>query len=222
MNKINIDAQPRKRCKLCFNEIKGDNFAFFINPKLSLCKQCYKKLIPKFINFKVNGYKALSIYQYDEGVKSLLYQLKGCFDIELASVFLERYCNYYRLIFQGYTIVPIPSFQLDDEMREFNHVREIFSFLKLPIENAMVKTEHFKQADHNRNERKEIGKYLELIPGINLTGKKVLMVDDVYTTGSTMKAAIKLIESLHPKDIKILVMSKTKDITPFNSEILKY
>ena len=222
MNKINIDVQPKKRCKLCFNEIKDDNFALFISPNLSLCKQCYKKLIPKFINFKANGYKALSIYQYDEGVKSLLYQLKGCFDIELASIFLERYCNYYRLMFQGYFIVPIPSFQLDDEMREFNHFIEICSCLKLPIEKAIVKTEHFKQADHNRNERKEIGKYLELVEGVNLTGKKVLVVDDVYTTGSTMKAAIRLIEKLHPKDIKIMVMSKTKDISPFKSEILKY
>ena len=222
MNKINVNPNSKNRCKLCFNEIKDDNFTLFINPNLSLCKQCYKKLIPKFINFKTNGYKALSIYQYDEGVKSLLYQLKGCFDIELASIFLERYCNYYRLMFQGYILVPIPSFQLDDEMREFNHVIEIFSFLKLPIEKAIVKTEHFKQADHNRNERKEIGKYLELVEGVNLTGKKVLVVDDVYTTGSTMKAAIKLVEKLHPKDIKIMVMSKTKDISPFKSEILKY
>ena len=222
MKKEKTNSPNKKRCKLCFNEIKDNSLVSFVNPNLSLCQQCYKKLIPKFIEFKVGKYKAISIYQYDEGVKSLLYQLKGCFDIEIACIFLDRYCQYYRLMYHDYIIVPIPSFQLDDEIREFNHVKEMFSFLKLPVQRAIIKTEHFKQADHNRHERKEIGKYLQLIDGVNLSNKKVLVVDDVYTTGSTMKAALKLVESLHPKDIKIMVMSKTKDISPFRSEILKY
>lgn len=214
--------QYKRTCKLCFETMRDDDLAHIITPNLLLCRKCYQKLIPKFIRFNVNNYKALSFYQYDEDIKSLLYQLKGCFDYELAGVFLDRYAKYYRLIFDGYIIVPIPSYLKDDEIREFNHVVEMFSFLKLPMERAIVKTEHFKQADHNYYQRKEIGKYMVLKENLNLKDKKVLLVDDVYTTGSTMKAAVKLIESLHPKDIKILVMSKTKDITPFNSEILKY
>ena len=211
--------QYKRICKLCFENIRDDNLAHLFSPNLLLCQKCYQRLIPKLINFDVDNYKALSLYQYDEDIRALLYQLKGCFDYELAGVFLDRYTNYYRLIYSGYIIVPIPSYAKDDEVREFNHVVEIFSFLKLPIERAIIKTEHFKQADHNSYQRKEIGKYMVLADNVNLTDKKILLVDDVYTTGSTMKAAVKLIESLHPKDIKILVMSKTKDLSPYNSDI---
>ena len=39
-------------------------------------------------------------------------------------------------------------------------------------------------------------------------GEKVLIVDDVMTTGSTLKAMVSLIQKGHPKCIKLLVMSK--------------
>ena len=37
---------------------------------------------------------------------------------------------------------------------------------------------------------------------------KVLIVDDVYTSGSTINAMIKLVKKAHPKSIKILILSK--------------
>ena len=75
--------------------------------------------------------------------------------------------------------------------------------------NILIKTNHFKQASNTANKRKEIEKYIELSERPDLTKKKVLLVDDVYTTGSTMRSAIRLIKELHPRCIKVLVMSKT-------------
>jgi len=40
----------------------------------------------------------------------------------------------------------------------------------------------------------------------------VLLVDDVYTTGATMRAMIDLVKSRGAKTIQILVMSKTIDL----------
>lgn len=166
------------------------------------------ELEPKFIKFKVNNYSAIAVYEYTDRIKSLLYQFKGCFDIEIFDVFLERFKHELKMMFYGYHMVPIPSYKDDDERREFNHVEEMFKVIKLPMIKALVKTSHIKQANSPFQERQKISKYLELINGVDLSGKKVLIVDDVYTTGSTMKAAIALIEKLHPKTIKVLVMSK--------------
>lgn len=106
-------------------------------------------------------------------------------------------------------MIPIPSYIYDDEAREFNHVIEMFNCLGLPMKKILIKTHKFKQALNNSSKRKEISKHLEVFGEHDLSGKKVLLVDDVYTTGSTMKAAIRLIEKLNPKSIEILVMSKT-------------
>ena len=202
--------QYKRICKLCFENIRDDNLAHLFSPNLLLCQKCYQRLIPKLINFDVDNYKALSLYQYDEDIRALLYQLKGCFDYELAGVFLDRYTNYYRLIYSGYIIVPIPSYAKDDEVREFNHVVEIFKLLNLQMLFLLKKTARVKQANSTSIQRKDIHKYLQLVDRPDLSNKKILIVDDVYTTGSTMKAAIALIRQLNPKKIRVLVMSKTK------------
>jgi len=41
------------------------------------------------------------------------------------------------------------------------------------------------------------------------TGDKILIVDDVFTTGATVQGIIKLVKTLNPKKIRVLVMSKT-------------
>ena len=207
---------PTKVCKLCFKDIKNTSIIGFLNPNLSLCSQCYHRLMPRFIHFYVLGFEAMSFYYYDQDIRALLYQFKGCFDYEIAGIFLERYFRETRLKYLGYIVVPIPSFEEDNERRGFNHVIEIFKLLKLPIKNVLVKTSYFKQANHNKKERKNINKHMAINEKQNLTNQKVLIVDDVYTTGSTMKAAIRLIKTLHPKDIKVLVMSKTRNDHHYN------
>lgn len=196
-------------CKLCFQAIKPNNFYSLYNKNSLLCSSCYKKLKPNFQVFYINNVKAISIYNYDENFESLLYQFKGCSDIELAPVFLERFERELNLYFHDYIIVPIPSFHLDDLNRGFNHVEEIAKSFKLPILKILEKTEHIKQANMRKNDRNQISKILKLAILDSLENKKILLLDDVYTTGSTMKASIKLVKTLHPKDIKVLVISKT-------------
>ena len=72
------------------------------------------------------------------------------------------------------------------------------------------KTEKHKQAISTVNSRHNVYKYLALSAHPDLHKKKVLLVDDVYTTGSTMKSAINLVEKLNPKRIEVLVIAKTK------------
>lgn len=201
---------PIRICNLCFKNYSDTSLIYQLNNGLSYCKNCLNDLRAKFIKFDINGIKALSIYDYDEKIQSLIYQFKGCFDFALRDIFLNRYYRELTLKYFGYVMVLIPSFEDDDKEREFNHVEEIFRFLKLPILKLLRKTKRVKQATSNSKTRKDISKYLELISRPDLSNKKILIVDDVYTTGSTMKAAINLIQQLRPKKIKVLVISKTK------------
>ena len=108
-------------------------------------------------------------------------------------------------------MIPAPSSKQSDQERGFNHVDEMFSILNLKVVKCIHKTAQVKQADLTTKERQQISKHL-VIDDVDLTNKKVLLVDDVFTTGSTIKAMIKLAKNKGAKKIKVLVMSKTIDL----------
>ena len=130
----------------------------------------------------------------------------------MREAFLNLFIKELYIKYKGKTIIPVPSYIKDDEVRGFNHVEEVFSMLNLPMKKALIKTSHFKQAEKGAKKRQEIRKHLCLVPDINLENEKVLLVDDIYTTGSTLKTAINLIEKLNPKSIEVLVLAKTIDL----------
>ena len=204
-------SKPTKVCKICFSEIKDNSLLNLLNRDIDVCQRCFQEIKMHFFKFEVLSYSAISIYRYDEKIQSLLYQFKGCFDYELFDVFFGRILRELRLRYLGYVIVPVPSFKQEDEIREFNHVVEMFKPLKLPIRNLLIKTKKVKQATSSTEQRKQINKHIVLSEETDLSQYKILLVDDVYTTGSTMKACIRLIEKLHPKKIEVLVMSKTEN-----------
>ena len=176
-----------------------------------LCPNCREELEPRFISFEVDGYKGLAIYEYTPFIKNLIYLYKGCFDYELNETFLNLYIKEISVRFKDYKIIPIPSYIEDDKKRGFNHVVEAFKKLGLEVLPLIEKTAHQKQADKNAKKRKEIAKYLAFKSQMSLDKTKVLMVDDIYTTGATMRATISMVEKLNPKDIKVLVLAKTSD-----------
>ena len=198
-----------KICKLCFKEIRDERLYNLLHKNTDVCSSCFQEIKMHFFKFQVLGYDAISIYRYDEKIQSLLYQFKGCFDFELFSIFFERFLRELSIRFRGYLIIPVPSFKEDDDFRGFNHVEEMFKPLKLPIRKIISKTKRIKQATSYASARSKIKDALVLTDNSDLSKYKILLVDDVYTTGSTMKACIRLIERLHPKKIKVLVMSKT-------------
>ena len=200
-----------KYCKICFKEMKTDDMSRLFDGDICICQKCQDEFDPKFKSFKVDGYKALAIYEYTPFIKKLIYLYKGCFDYELNETFLNVFIKEIKIRFHGYSVIPIPSYIEDDKKRGFNHVIEAFKKLDLEVLPIIEKTAHQKQADKSAKKRKEIGKYLAFKNPISLENKKVLIVDDIYTTGSTMRATINMVEKLNPKDIKVLVLAKTSD-----------
>jgi len=161
---------------------------------------------PKETVFKVGKYRAHAFYEYNEKIRSLLYQFKACKDIELSSIFLGKQSCYLKEIYQGYSLVPAPSYQSKDDDRGFNHVKEMFKPLGLPSIDALSKLDDIKQANCNHEERSNISRHLAFREGVSVKGLKVLFVDDLITTGSTAKACCDLLVEHGAKSVQILVM----------------
>ena len=205
-------SEPKTNvCKICFKDIEQNSFHYLLTQNPTICHDCFLSFGPVLKTFKVEKVKCYFLYYYNEKVQEILYRFKGCKDYELRSVFLEYYANYLNFKFSGYHIVPAPSTEKSDKERGFNHVEEMFKMTKLKMLKIIHKTKERKQADLTTKERQKIGKFLS-IDDVDLRFKKILIVDDVYTTGSTIKSMIKLVREKGARTIKVLLMSKTIDL----------
>ena len=202
--------EPTAVCKICFNEFKRRSPRTLFGSNVYVCPNCYKKLKPRFYSHKIDGVKALTIYEYDDEMKSLIYKLKGCYDIELAQIFIPHFVNLLRFCYRGYYLVPAPSSKVDDIKRGFNHVEELFRVLHLPFLKIITKIDEYKQSDHHAKDRYLIDKHLKVSDLNSVKNKKILIVDDICTTGSTLKAMVNIIRMGNPRTIKILTIAMTK------------
>lgn len=93
-------------------------------------------------------------------------------------------------------IVPVPLHRARENLRGFNQAELIAKFLskklKIDCKRVLVRVRHNKPLAElgGREEReKEIKGVFEVVKNIDLQGKTILLVDDVYTTGATMGEA---------------------------------
>lgn len=198
-------------CKVCFKNIKLNSFHHLFNNKNVLCDKCITELNPVFHKFKIGRYKAYSLYIYDERIQELFYQYKHSEDYELKDIFINNYLDELSLKYNGFYMVPIPSYYEDDKRRGYNHVKVIFNNLDLRMIDCLYKTKDVKQKELSKKERSKIGEFISIKKDVNLKNKKILIVDDVITTGSSMRAAINLIEKHKPKKIEILSVAYTEN-----------
>ena len=196
-------------CKVCNEEKNEFNILDPIGVnKHSLCNKCFNKLNVIYEKYKINDIKTLSIYSYDGLVKELIYQFKGLYDYELKDIFLEYFIDDLEFKYLGYTLTYAPSSKEDDTKRGYNHVKEIFSCLPNKKVKLFIKKDNYKQSDIKYKDRNKIIDHIALVKE-NLKGiKRVLIVDDVLTSGNTLKACASLLYKEGIKDIQFLTISK--------------
>ncbi len=180
-----------------------------IDGTLTVCDRCFGSFRPRFHAFELDGTSGLAVYEYDAWIKEQLYRFKGCGDYELKDMFLERFRLYLRWKYRGYHIVLIPSWHQDDDLRGFNHVEALFAALRLPMHKVLFKKRAHKQAELTYEARQHVIDVFGIVNGAALKGRKILLVDDVMTTGASLKAGLRLLKEFAPKTVKLLVMART-------------
>jgi ComF family protein len=194
-------------CPLCNKSHHDDtDLNLLFHDEFKLCYRCYLKFEVVFKRFKINDCTAIAIYRYEGAIKDCLFQLKGQYDISLAPIFLERFSFYLSVYYEGYTIVYVPSYYIDDQKRGFNHVEVIFECLKLSKTRLLYKNKQYKQSERHYSEREEINQVIEIIPNQKVP-RKILLVDDVMTSGNTLKKCINVLKENGAKKVKVLILS---------------
>ena len=176
------------RCPVC-----GD----IIGAMDKFCKSCEEKLNVYEGKFSIAGAESFTAaFEYDDSIKPAIFLMKngigGNADYALGSILAER------LSAEGINekidiIVPAPLHKKDLRRRGFNQsqliAEEISRILGIPVEKkAVVKTRRTraqKELDHLK--RSLNMKNAFSANGEKLKGKRVLIVDDICTTGSTLR-----------------------------------
>ncbi len=144
-----------------------------------------------------------SCFVYNEAMKDFFSQYKFQGDYALYSVFaavLQKELKVYR----DYALVPIPVSAEKYQTRGFNQVTALLEGAKLPFKEVLEKYDTIAQSSKTRKERLQSQQCFKVKDNIQLP-PKILLIDDIYTTGATLQLA---------KDI--LVEAGVKEIVTFS------
>ncbi len=189
-------------CKKCELNIKNK----------ILCKTIYYANSDIYYNkhfyiFKYEGIIREKLLEYKFYNKSYMYKCFGEIMIKNKKTFgfLKNYD----------IIIPVPIHKKRKLERGYNQTELICRFLAknidtLQILNVLKKIQNtHPQSTLNKSERKNnVNGIYEIKNFYQLNNKKVLLLDDIYTTGSTVNECCKILRTSNPKQLDVITIAK--------------
>ena len=192
-----------------------------VDERYQLCPACEKKILRVDLNKQPPAplNKVLRVTKYRGGSRELLHKLKFDNNLEVVPA-LKKILNdvsnreeILKLLSGIDFAVPVPLHQERLKERGFNQTEKIFEeFLakkNLPLKNILSRTQPTpKLYSFGKAEREKIldGVFAP-IESVDLRGKKILIVDDIFTTGTTCKECAKVLKSLGAEKIFVLAFA---------------
>ncbi|MEK4228419.1 ComF family protein [Solibacillus sp. FSL H8-0538] len=179
--------QAVTNCLLCGRELQGViSWTAIFSKQLpqTICTRCEGRFT-KIVDQKEVG--VVSLYEYNDAMKDYLHRYKFMHDIVLAKVF-NRELNK-QLVHQAATIIPVPMHEDNLNNRTFAHLDELLHAAKLPFEQLLYKTTTETQVGKTREQRICSEQLFQVIDNRKIINNNFIIVDDIYTTGTTMAHA---------------------------------
>lgn len=197
-----------KRCYFCGK----------ISPSGVMCEECYKKIkinSPK--QYKTfNNIEIFSIASYKNEIQKLIRGIKYHNQREFAPYAAQLLFDFWQnteYADKNFEIIPIPSHEKRLKQRKYNHIELIAAeFSKLtgyPVNTELVfrVKDTVPQYKLSRIQRLENLKDAFAVNKENYTGKNLLLLDDICTTGVTFQEMIKALNKAGINKLCGLVLS---------------
>ena len=145
-----------------------------------------------------------ALYSYNESMKSYLHQFKFLQDVALGQVFAKELSEVF--VKNEGIVVPIPMHPQKLIDRTFAHVDELLKCARIPYEQLLAKTQKSEQGKKSKKERLEASPLFEVIAPIE--AKSYILFDDIYTTGTTIHHAAKVLKDAGAKRVEAITLIK--------------
>lgn len=200
-----------ERCVLCKEYIEEKNICSSCKNKIKICKNYL------VINKNNLGLKCYSVSYYSNAMRDLILRLKYKSDFRAGEVIGELMIEYIKnekLQFDIVTFVPMTVKSL--KARGYNQSeflgKIISKHFQVPLAACIGKTvETGDQIGLDGNERWEnLSHCFKNILSRKLSDKKVLLMDDVITTGATAYFCAKILYESGCKTVTVLTAAKSR------------
>lgn len=188
-----------------------------------VCKRCGKPLESETIEYcgdcsrKKHIFKqGKAVFVYEGDIRKSMYRFKYGNKREYAAFYAKEAANLYSSFIEQHkieVIVPIPMYRGKRRLRGYNQA-DVFAKtlgreLGLPVDYGLVKRirNTIPQKELNDAERKDNLKNAFQLEADIVKYNQILLVDDIYTTGSTMDAVAKILLTAGVKDIYYICIS---------------
>jgi ComF family protein len=202
---INCKREGQYLCEDCLSLIEINPFEYCLCEKMekrNKCENCKNRSLDKILS---------AVSFNNKIVKEAIHKFKYSFIEELSIPFALIILNHLQAINcqidNNFIIVPVPMHIKKKRRRGFNQAEEIAKLISqsatIPLSTTLIKTKETKpQMELNRNERIEnIKNCFEIKNKKEIENKTILLLDDVYTTGTTMNECAKVLKENGAKEI---------------------
>ena len=202
LSTISFTASPLcTSCGLPFTETEGANH---------LCEDCILSKPPFSI--------ARSLGKYETALLNTIHLFKyhGKISVgENLGGMMAKAC-YDSLAIENYSlIIPVPLHPKRLRERGFNQslilARQISKMFSIPLDFIALRRKISTEAQVNLSGRQRMANVrgaFEVADRSRIEGKKILLIDDVYTTGSTAKECSKILMKSGAKEVAVLTLAR--------------
>lgn len=194
MNKRNLN------CLLCDRELHqniGWKELLLKTLPQTICPRCEQRF-QRIEQQQEEG--VVSLFQYNEDMRDYLHRYKFLHDILLAKVFNK--IIHEQLKHETRLIIPIPMHPENLKLRTFAHIDELLKAANIPFTHHLTKISNEQQSLKTREERLKTPQLFKVINPTAIKDKNLLVVDDIYTTGTTLNHAKKALLEAGAKTVK--------------------
>lgn len=151
--------------------------------------------------------KNSSLFHYNEWMKDTMAKYKYRGDYALAEVFAVYLKDFLMpLHYDLLTVIPLSEERQQE--RGFNQAEALLAVAKLPCTQTLTRIHSEKQSKKTRQERMALAHIFQVSDASIINRKSVVLIDDIYTTGSTIRHAAKALHVAGASQIQSVTIAR--------------